>query len=269
MPVLDEAAYIGKKVGSLATAIPTSNGTPINLPNGVAKPSAAPLVDLLDLSSDDAPVASSSGSDFLHDLLGVDLPSASSQSVLGYIQAQKGGPDVLMDLLSIGTPPSQSNSSTTDILSATLDNKTQVETLEGLPSPSAPVSSPGGAMLDLLDGFGPTPKTQENDGSAYPSIVAFENSSLKLIFNFSKPPENPQSTVVKATFTNKSPSAYTDFVFQAAVPKFLQLHLEPASSNILAAGGNESITQNLRVTNSQHGKKSLVMRLRISYKRDN
>lgn len=36
--------------------------------------------------------------------------------------------------------------------------------------------------------------------------------------------------------------------------QFLQLHLDPASSNTLPATGNGSITQNLRVTNSQHGK---------------
>jgi hypothetical protein len=35
---------------------------------------------------------------------------------------------------------------------------------------------------------------------------------------------------------------------------FLQLHLDPASSNTLPASGNGSITHNLRVTNSQHGK---------------
>lgn len=82
MPVLDEATYSGKRAGSLPATIPTSNGAAINLPNGVAKPTAAPLVDLLDLSSDDAPAPSSSGSDFLHDLLGVDLSPASSQSGL-------------------------------------------------------------------------------------------------------------------------------------------------------------------------------------------
>lgn len=80
MPVLDEATYSGRRAGSLQATIHTSNGAAINLPNGVAKPTAAPLVDLLDLSSDDAPAPSSSGSDFLHDLLGVDLSPAPSQS---------------------------------------------------------------------------------------------------------------------------------------------------------------------------------------------
>ncbi|GFZ21266.1 gamma-adaptin 1 [Actinidia rufa] len=232
-------------------------------------PPAAPLVDLLDLSSDDVPTPSPSGGDFLQDLLGVDLSPASSQS--GTIQAQKSGTDVLLDLLSIGTPPARSSSSTSDILSSIQDNKTSSGTLERLSSPSAlsaQSSSPAGGspIMDLLDGFAPNLATQENNGPSYPSIVAFESSSLKLMFNFSKSPGNPQATTIQATFTNKSTNIFTDFIFQAAVPKFLQLHLDPASSNTLPASGNESITQDLRVTNSQHGKKSLVMRIRIAYK---
>lgn len=80
MPVLDEATHSGRKAGSVPAAVSTSQGVSVNLPNGVAKPSAAPLVDLLDLSSDDVPAPSSSGGDFLQDLLGVDLVPVSSQS---------------------------------------------------------------------------------------------------------------------------------------------------------------------------------------------
>ncbi|KAI8022036.1 AP-1 complex subunit gamma-2 [Camellia lanceoleosa] len=272
MPVLDEATYSGRRAGSLPATVSTSNGAAINLPNGVAKPSAAPLVDLLDLSSDDAPVPSSSGGDFLQDLLGVDLAPASSQ--LGTSQTQKSGTDVLLDLLSIGTPPAQSSPSTSDILSSSLDNKISVNTLQRLSSPSAlsgqaSLPAVGSPVMDLLDGFAPNPAMHEDNGPAYPSIVAFETNSLKIIFNFSKAPGNPQTTIIQATFTNKSPNVYTDFIFQAAVPKFLQLHLDPASGNTLAASGDGSITQDLRVTNSQHGKKSLVMRTRISYKVNN
>ncbi|XP_058193214.1 AP-1 complex subunit gamma-2-like [Rhododendron vialii] len=271
MPVLDEATYSGRRAGSLSATIPTSNGAAINLPNGVAKPTAAPLVDLLDLSSDDAPAPSSSGSDFLHDLLGVDLSPAPSQS--GTSQAQKSGTDVLLDLLSIGTPPAQSSSFSSDILSTSQDNTTSSDNLQRLSSPSTPsaqISSAAGGspIMDLLDGFAPNPATSDANGPVYPSVVAFESSSLKILFNFSKPPGNPQTTTIQATFTNKSPNTFTDFIFQAAVPKFLQLHLDPASSNTLPESGNGSITQDMRVTNSQHGKKSLVMRIRISYKVD-
>ncbi|KAL5178852.1 AP-1 complex subunit gamma-2 [Glycine soja] len=264
MPVLDEATSIGRRAGSLPGAASTPTAPSFNLPNGTAKP-VAPLVDLLDLSSDDAPApSSSSGGDILQDLLGVDLSPASQQSVAG--QASKSGNDVLLDLLSIGSPSVESSSSTVDILSSNSSNKAPVSSLDGLSSLSLSTKTTSNAapMMDLLDGFAPILPTVENNGPVYPSVTAFESSSLRLTFNFSKQPGNPQTTVIQATFMNLSSNTYTDFVFQAAVPKFLQLHLDPASSNTLPANG--SITQSLKITNSQHGKKSLVMRIRIAYK---
>ncbi|GAB2297329.1 hypothetical protein Dimus_031439 [Dionaea muscipula] len=269
MPVLDEAAYSGRRAGSLQQTVSSSNGPTVNLPNGVAKPAAAPLVDLLDLGSDDAPAPSSSGADFLHDLLGVDLSPVPSQSGS---QNQKSATDVLLNLLSIGDPPASNSSPTADILSlgqGTITPAAAPERVTPLTSGLTRVSTPGGAavpMLDLLDGLDATPPMPENNGLQFPSIVAFESSSLKLTFDFSKTSGSPQTTSIKATFTNLSQSIYVDFVFQAAVPKFLQLHLDPASGNTLPASGGGSITQYLRVTNNQHGKKSLIMRIRISYK---
>lgn len=80
MPVLDEATFVGRKAGSLSDTASIPARPSVNLPNGVSKPSASPLVDLLDLSSDDVPPPSSSGSDILQDLLGVDLSPAPQQS---------------------------------------------------------------------------------------------------------------------------------------------------------------------------------------------
>ncbi|PPS05996.1 hypothetical protein GOBAR_AA14646 [Gossypium barbadense] len=292
MPVLDEATFSGRRAGSLPTSVSTSTGTARNLPNGIAKPAAAPVADLLDLSSDDAPAPSSSGGDFLQDLLGVDLSPASAPPALvpdtsifriitnksvqepSTSQPPKAGTDVLLDLLSIGTsPPAQSSSSASNILSSIQDDKASLANLNGLASltslsPNATSASPA-PMMDLLDGFGPSPQKKEENGPAYPSLVAYESSTLRMTFNISKQPGNPQTTLIQAIFTNLSPNVYNDFLFQAAVPKFLQLHLDPASSNTLPASGNGSITQSMKVTNSQHGKKSLVMRIRIAYKINN
>ncbi|KMT07292.1 hypothetical protein BVRB_6g149210 [Beta vulgaris subsp. vulgaris] len=269
MPVLDEATYSGRRGGSLPAAVSSSNGPPVGLPNGVSKP-AAPLVDLLDLSSDDVPAPNSSGGgDFLNDLLGVDLSLAPSQS--GTTQNQKSGTDALLDLLSIGSPPAMDSSATPDILSLSLESKSSGVPLERLSSVSSmpvQVSSPSGAapIVDLLDDLSSSQPTLEINGPQFPSIAAFESSSLKMMFDFSKSAGSLQVTSIKATFTNLSANIYTDFLFQAAVPKFLQLHLDPASSTSLPANGNGSITQTMRVTNSQHGKKPLAMRFRIGYK---
>lgn len=269
MPVLDEATFSGRRAGSMPNAVSTSQGAPPKIPNGVAKPVSAPLVDLLDLSSDDIPVSGSSGGDFLNDLLGVDVAPAPLQ---GTNQINKSGTDVLLDLLSIGDLPAQDSTSTLDIIPSSQDNQSSGDLLGTLAAPSLSVqaSAPVGSssMMDLLDGFGASPSVPVavTNGSTYPSVVAFESSSLKVTFNFSKEPGSPQTTLIEAQFTNKSPNIYSNFVFQAAVPKFLQLHLDPASGNTLPASSDGAITQKLRVSNNQHGKKSLVMRVRINYK---
>ncbi|KAH1198113.1 AP-1 complex subunit gamma-2 [Glycine max] len=205
MPVLDEATFLARRAGSLPDVALTSTGPSVGLPNGAGKP-VAPIVDLLDINSDDAPVPTSSGGDLLQDLLGVDLSLASQQS--GASQPSRNGTDVLLDLLSIG-------------------------------SVSASIESPVQRNSSTID-------------------IVPQTNSLRLVFNFSKQPGNSQTTNIQATFTN--------LTINAAVPKFLQLHLDPAGGNTLPTSGKGSITQNMKVTNSQHGKKSLVMRIKIAYK---
>jgi len=53
---------------------------------------------------------------------------------------------------------------------------------------------------------------------------------------------------------------------QAAVPKYMQLRLEPATGSVLQALGMGVVTQKLHVINSMHGQKPLVMRLRVNYR---
>ncbi|KAL0372399.1 UNVERIFIED_CONTAM: AP-1 complex subunit gamma-2, partial [Sesamum calycinum] len=180
MPVLDEATFSGRRAGSVPAAVSTSQGDPPKIPNGVVKPTSAPLVDLLDLSSDDIQAPASSGGDFLQDLLGVDVSPATSQ---GANQTQKSGTDVLLDLLSIGTPPAQSSTSTLDILSSGQDNKNSVDVLGKLPtSPLAQASSPVGSspVMDLLGGFGTSQSVPVTNGPTFPAIVAFEKQLLKM-----------------------------------------------------------------------------------------
>ncbi|XP_042388456.1 AP-1 complex subunit gamma-2-like isoform X1 [Zingiber officinale] len=257
MPVLDESTVIVKRAGPSQASISTEksnqqppSGTSLKLPNGVAKPAAAPLVDLLDLSSDDTPVSAPTSNDFLHDLLGIDLTNSSSGI------APASGTDILMDLLSIGTPPVQSNTSP------------EISSDKGLSLITKPASN-SVHVVDLLDGLTSNGYLPEVHIPVYSSITAFQSSTLKITFSFTKQPDKPQVTQILATFINLSFDAYTDFVFQAAVPKFVKLHLDPASSNHLPSNGNGAVTQTVTVTNGQHGQKSLAMRIRIAYKVNN
>lgn len=45
------------------------------------------------------------------------------------------------------------------------------------------------------------------------------------MFNFSKQPGNPHTTLIEASFTNKSQEVLTNFIFQAAVPKVIVFFL--------------------------------------------
>ncbi|KAK1296534.1 AP-1 complex subunit gamma-2 [Acorus calamus] len=276
MPVLDESAYHNKKAASAPGNLSegktsqATGGASVKLPNGVAKTPAAPLVDLLDLSSDDIPQPSSSGGDFLHDLLGIGL--APSPSSAGGGAMSSSGVDALLDLLSIGEAPVQNDLLASNSVSTSQDKLPSISPLERLSSVSSPVSSQstGAApVVDLLGGLSTNSSASAEGSSVYPSIVAYQSESLKIMFSFSKQPGNQQTTFIQAMYTNMSSNVYTDFLFQAAVPKFVQLKLDPGSSNILPSSGNGSITQRMVITNTQHGQRALGMRLRISYKVDN
>ncbi|AQL01795.1 AP-1 complex subunit gamma-1 [Zea mays] len=255
MPVLDEANYLVKRAASIQAAVPSVNsapavtsGGPFKLPNGVGKP-AAPLADLLDLSSDDAPVTTSAPTtapnDFLQDLLGIGLTDSSP---IG--GAPSTSTDILMDLLSIGSSSVQNGPPTANF------------SLPGIETKSVAVTP---QVVDLLDGLS-SGTSLPDENATYPTITAFQSATLRITFSFKKQPGKPQETTISASFTNLATTTFTDFVFQAAVPKFIQLRLDPASSSTLPASGNGSVTQSLSVTNNQHGQKPLAMRIRMSYK---
>ncbi|XP_078430450.1 AP-1 complex subunit gamma-2-like [Wolffia australiana] len=282
MPVLDLSAYNLKRAASSPAsmasqkpALAASSGASLKVPNGVNNHTSAPLVDLLDLGSDDVPQASSSTSEFLTDLLGMDLTAPSTTG-------KPAGADLLMDLLSVGT--SSSSSVPADLLAPKsvphAQDKAQPITFESLSlssvdpftnltqksTPSAPGLSP---VIDLLEGLNSNDILPREEAATFPSITAFQSSSLRITFKFSKQPRKPQVTLIQADFFNLSSNDYTDFLFQAAVPKFIQLHLDPASSNVLPGGGRGTVTQSLSLTNTLHGQKALAMRIRLAYKVNN
>ncbi|XP_024317492.1 AP-1 complex subunit gamma-2 isoform X4 [Brachypodium distachyon] len=289
MPVLDEATYLMKRASTTQASIPAykpaSAVTPgdLKFPNGLAKPAVTPLADLLDLSSDDATATTTAStttapSDFLQDLLGIggtNLPTAGAPS--------SASTDILMDLLSIGSSPSQNGQLVPDLSLAQAEKKhvsAAPQLVSPVPEPvdllgslssSTSVSGTKSATavpqaVDLLDGLSSSTSVSAGLEDACPSITAFQSATLKITFDFRKQLGKPQESTIHATFTNMSSSTYTEFIFQAAVPKFIQLRLDPASGNIVPANGKGSVTQGFSVTNNQHGQKPLAMRIRMSYK---
>eukprot|EP00897_Mesotaenium_endlicherianum_P007089 jgi/Mesen1/6408/ME000329S05571 len=271
--------------------------------NGTMKPPVpqAPLLaDLLDLSmDDDAPAAPphAGGGDALLDVLGGGFaPAAANAS-----SSSRGGADMLLDLLSLGdsapaAAPAPASAASSDPLSAAFPNLNSqpassssgpldpLSALMGDGAPSqhapaatpAPVPAPRAANADPFADLGlsapaaaaPAPAPAPALPAALGPIIAMEAGGMRIKFSFEKTPGNPQGTVITATYSNSTSTPFTDFVFQAAVPKFMQLQLEPASGSVVPASSTDSVTQVLRVTNTMHGQKSLVMKLRVSYKLD-
>ncbi|CAI7876742.1 unnamed protein product [Closterium sp. NIES-54] len=255
MPALDEVAYRSKRAdlapdaaarAAAPTGQPSANGAAAaGGAAGGVRAAAAPqaqaqvLADLLDLTADDssaapaaaaaAPAAAAGG---LLDLLGgVSAPAAVAASA-----PAAGGADLLLDLLSLGDVPAPPAAAAAPAAMPAA----AIDPLAGLmggaaptlitptpaPAPFAPAAA--AAAVDPFGGFAAAPAAAVAAPS-FPGIVALESRGLRITFEFTKDPAAPQSTTISATYTNSSPSPLTDFVFQAAVPKFMQLQLEAAS----------------------------------------
>jgi len=56
----------------------------------------------------------------------------------------------------------------------------------------------------------------------------------------------------------------TNFVFEAAVPKFVRLTMQQATGQILPPH-TDAVTQTFNCVNTSNGEKGLLMKLRIGY----
>lgn len=129
--------------------------------------------------------------------------------------------------------------------------------------PAPHVAAAAGDPLAALFGApaAPSPAAAPPGG---PAITAFHKGPLTVTFQLAKG-ASPADTLILASFANSGPAPLEGFTLQAAVPKQMQLKLDPASSAVVPPGSAGAVTQRLHVHNTMHGQKALVMRLRISY----
>lgn len=116
-------------------------------------------------------------------------------------------------------------------------------------------ASDGGILLDLL-GVLPTPAT-------IPPLMVFNKNGLQVSFTFERPESSSALLVITTSASNSTAADISDFVFQAAVPKNLQLQLQAPSGSVVPASSGGVITQLIRILNPQ--KVPLKMRLRLTY----
>ncbi|CAK9225490.1 unnamed protein product [Sphagnum troendelagicum] len=290
MPVLDEATYYSAKQVEMgvdgnqtATSEPHSNGH-VAQPNGLAKHLAPEnsLIDLLSFLPDEQPSApDKSPDDSLLGSLGINTLAGSDIMTSPVHPSSSGGANMLLELLSLGSSPAALPVASSQESAASVQPPSLKSSLLDVQPPFA-IHKGSSLTQDVLGGQPHKSPTSNADpfanlnslsmpvasgeNAAHTSIVAMQTNGLKITFEFTKPAGSPQTTIIRATHTNLSSSPYTDYLFQAAVPKFMQLQLEPASSNFLPANGDGFITQIIKATNNMHGQKAIVMKLRVSFK---
>lgn len=181
------------------------------------------------------------------DLLGLDALSAAANG--SGVPATPAAVQVLDDLLGGGSTGLGSSGA-------------------GAHPPTA--AAPEKASLDALLSGSPTPLPAVAPPT-FPSIQAYQHaaSGVSVTFAFLKPPGNEALTEIVASYCNTSSTPITQFNLQAAVPKYMQLRLEPATSSTIPPGagslGVPAVQQQLFVHNTLHGQKGPIMRLRVSF----
>eukprot|EP01025_Chloroclados_australasicus_P058430 TRINITY_DN7336_c0_g1_i4.p1 TRINITY_DN7336_c0_g1~~TRINITY_DN7336_c0_g1_i4.p1 ORF type:complete len:858 (+),score=123.95 TRINITY_DN7336_c0_g1_i4:87-2660(+) len=243
MPALNESKY-------------TQNLSNPNVAENVAKIETQNGGNLLDIL-DSQPVAQTGG-DALGDLLGGAIDGGVQQPAVG---GQKDAGDDLMDLLGGGleaSPPQQQPvAGGMDDLLGGLSVPTQQ------PSPSQQQASAD--PMDLLGGLdvlSPQTIPQQQQQQQYPPIMAYDKNGVRIMFNIT----NVVNTVdVTAVSTNSNMSDVGAFSLQAAVPKGMEVRLEPASGSSIPAGGMGSATQVMHINNPLRGQKAIAVKLKIEY----
>merc|ERR1719167_2193762 len=93
-----------------------------------------------------------------------------------------------------------------------------------------------------------------------PPLTAYEKHGLRAVFTFPSK-GSPGSVSILLQAHNLTPQPIINFVFQAAVPKSMQLQLDPPSSSTIPSGG--SVTQQMVVNNPNNA--PLRMKLKIAF----
>lgn len=228
---------------------PAQNGSSAPAPNGGTDAGKSDLDLLSDIfaaqpaapaESAPAPAANT------FDMFGAPAPQAAPA-------APAPAPVDPMDLFGAppaSTPAPAAASSGTDIFGAT----------PAVATPAAPQS--GG---DLFGAPAPTPAPAAPQGVRVPAI---SHGGLSVEFECTKPDNwNKQKSTLIAHFQNSSGAIIYGMNLQVAVPKYVQMEMDPPSSTTIPqSGGNaKAVTQKVNVTNSMLGTKNLVLKLKIGF----
>lgn len=218
---------------------------------GQATGNTALLLDLMD--NTDVPAQGSAANDVpalpgLDDILA--LPSNEP------VARDGGGLENLDDILSLGvgtapTPSIAPSGTGSDLLSA-IGGSSVIN-----PGPS---DGAGSRML-MPDSQG---LYEFSNGGPVLTTMIVESESIAVEAQFFKDEQDSSSTRAEIRIINKTTESMSDAILQLAVPKYMQLDMQPASSSNIDAGAEA--TQTVSLVNNMHGTKPIQLRYRVEFK---
>lgn len=100
-------------------------------------------------------------------------------------------------------------------------------------------------------------------------LNVYDKNDIEIVFHFEKESVDSENAVIKVIYLNKSSVPVTSFIFEAAVPNYIKMEMCAASSNELPPLGNGTVTQNIKITNTMLKKRPLLMKVQLSYMKNN
>lgn len=132
-----------------------------------------------------------------------------------------------------------------------------------------PVTTKNSPFEDLID-FNKLDLTlssaQNNNLNSTETIKVYENKDIRITFDIFKNKFNQKETNFTAKYYNISGTDISNFKLEIAVPKYLDIYLETASSSHLPSNNfNSPAKQEIKVTKNGDVNNQILMKLRINY----
>lgn len=286
MPVIDENSIKKRRGGGGGYG--EDSPLPGSSSNGefAAPPPAAAFSGLSNTSSSLAlPVSSNGGGG--GSLIDLDDIFGGSASPVKYTSSAQHAPshsqsttsnDLLSDIFSLGAnishptpPPNNAAAAAANVMSMFAPPPAAINpfgaNVNNIPhSQHQPSTSSMDDIFGLSSSASPSAVVPVAMISASPTIKAFDKNGLQIILELSKPnPATPNLTRLFCKFSNATLSPMDNLIFQAAVPKYLKLEMLPPSSTTIPSQTSGVVTQEIKVVNTLHGEKNIMLKLKLGY----
>ncbi|KAG0212231.1 hypothetical protein BGX33_003748 [Mortierella sp. NVP41] len=272
--------YKEVKSGNLVKMpLPSGGGDNENNPGRSQAPStptqASSLIDLVDFdgSSDGSPSSATTPKttgNLMDDLMNLsfnDTPPPPSWGASGSINLGQS----LNNNASPPTTPTSAGGLSYNVFSSPITGVNPVSvgstssTATSFSTPQKPAAAPAAAS-SLIDDFDFVSNTGAPAPSGPTNIILLNKNGFQIELEIEKSMEPDAVYKITAYFSNQLNSALSALTFRVAVPKTLQLKLDPQSAQVVAPFSKKSVTQSMTIRASADKASSVIrMRYHVSY----